>query len=58
MDERRREDRRKEDRRKDIESARNFIGMQKRLAERRLGERRHAWSGYASVGSIMAQATV
>jgi hypothetical protein len=58
MQERRREDRRKEDRRKDIESARNYIGMQRRMGERRRCERRRAWTGHASVGSTADYAKV
>jgi hypothetical protein len=40
MEDRRRGERRREDRRKDIESARHYLGMQRRVAERRQGERR------------------
>ena len=40
--ERRRGERRKADRRVDIESARNYFGMERRLFDRRLGERRRS----------------
>ncbi len=38
--ERRKGERRKADRRVDIESARNYFGMERRLFDRRAGERR------------------
>jgi hypothetical protein len=44
MEERRKEERRKYDRRQNKEDAKNFLGMERRLAERRTVTRRRSFS--------------